>query len=77
MSYLEIWFVRGRSGLLLCELQALWVKEAKIEESQRQANALITHKLVDFEKIRAAQHVSTERWRTADLSVRDCTGEGG
>jgi len=43
----------------------------------RKDNALITHTLVDFEKILAAQYVSTERWRTADLSVRDRTGEGG
>jgi len=28
----------------------------------RKANTLITHTLVDFEKILAAQHVSTERW---------------
>jgi len=30
----------------------------------RKTNALITHTLVDFEKILAVQHVSTERWRT-------------
>ena len=43
----------------------------------RKANALIIHTLVDFEKILVVQHVSTERWRTVDLSVRDRTGEGG
>jgi len=43
----------------------------------RKTNALIIHTLVDFEKILVVQHVSTERWRTADLSVRDRTGEGG
>ena len=29
----------------------------------RKANALIIHTLVNFEKILAAQHVSTERWQ--------------
>jgi len=43
----------------------------------RKANARITHTLVDFEKIMAAQHVSTAQWRTAHLCRGDHTGEEG
>ena len=43
----------------------------------RRANALTTHTLVDFEKILAAQHVSTAQWRTAHLCRGDHTGEEG
>jgi len=81
MSYLEIWVVRGRTQLLLCELQRVVGERCRPYGSRkprfRKANALITHILVDVEKILTAQYVSTERWRTADLSVRDRTGEGG
>jgi len=74
MSYLEICVVRGPIRLLLFELQdgvgERCMPYGSRKPGFRKANALITHTLVDFEKILAAHHVSTERWNSGPLCAR-------
>jgi len=69
MSYLEIWVVRGDLFFYYASFRSVVGERCMPYGSRkprfRKANALITHTVVDFAEILAAQHVSTERWLCA------------